>query len=102
MAEKRVLNSARDDAGGAPRPPDSLSLELQRTMLRMRGEYMSPDGKGVDYAALTKSELFTHYLQLAGELVHCDISEQSQAERKAFFISILPVLELTVSVAATA
>lgn len=89
MAEKNIiLNSARDSAAGAPRPPDALSLELQRTMLRMRGEFMSPDGKGVDYAALTKSELFSQYLQLAGELVHCNISEQSQDERKAFFISI--------------
>lgn len=88
MAEKNILNTARDSAAGAPRPPDALSLELQRTMLRMRGEFMSPDGKGVDYTALTKSELFSQYLQLAGELVHCNISEQSQDERKAFFISI--------------
>ena len=92
MTETRVLNSARDLAGsvvGARRPPDALVNELQRTMLRMRGEYMSKDGKGVDYAALKNSELFSHYLQLARELTSCTISELSEEERKAFLISIL-------------
>lgn len=92
MTDKRVLNSARDLAGsdvGARRPPAALANELQRTMLRMRGEYMSSNGKGVDYAALKESDLFSHYLQLARELAACNISELSEEERKAFFISIL-------------
>lgn len=92
MTDKRVLNSARDLAGsdvGARRPPAALANELQRTMLRMRGEYMSSNGKGVDYAALKESHLFSHYLQLARELAACNISELSEEEQKAFFISIL-------------
>ena len=72
-----------------PHPPDKLALELQRTMLRMKGEYMSPDGKGVDYGSLTKSELFSHYQMLTNQLVQCDPLLLEENERKVFFISIL-------------
>ena len=86
----RILNQKVGVAPhSTPRPPSDLSLELQRTMLQMKGEFMTDDGKGVDYAKLTQSELFGVYQSLAGELVNCDLSQMSEEERKAFFISIL-------------
>ena len=92
--EKRILNTASPPGGGesgsvTSYPPIELSRKLQRTMLQMKGEFMSADGKGVDYGSLSTSELFTQYLQLAEELNGTDISQLSEAERKAFFISIL-------------
>ena len=90
-SKKRVLNQAVGVASPptTPRPPSEVALELQRTMLRMKGEYMAEDGKGVNYEMLTHSELFERYQSLARELEYCDPSQLDEDERKAFFISIL-------------
>ena len=85
----RILNQ---DVGVAPqatpRPPSDLALELQRTMLQMKGEFITKDGKGVNYELLTHSELFKRYQGLTSELEQCDPSQLDEDERKAFFISI--------------
>lgn len=89
-SKPRILNQNVGVAPPAtPRPPSDLALELQRTMLQMKGEYMIEDGKAVDYEKLTHSELFKHYQSLTAELVNCDPSQLDEDERKAFFISIL-------------
>ena len=88
--KKRVLNKHVGVASPpTPRPPSELAVELQRTMLQMKGEYMTEDGKAVNYEMLTHSELFEHYQSLVGELNKCDPSRLEEDERKAFFISIL-------------
>ena len=94
-SEQRILNQTVGAASPPtmPRPPSELALELQRTMLRMKGEYMTEDGKGVNYAMLTHSELFERYQSLARELEHCNPSKLDEDERKAFFISILTIYE---------
>ena len=91
MSKQRVLNQRVGVVAPppTPRPPSALALELQHTMLNMKGEYMTEDGKGVNYEMLTQSELFGRYQSLARELVHCDPSQLDEDERKAFFISIL-------------
>lgn len=85
----RILNQ---DVGvvpqTTPRPPSDLALELQSTMLQMKGEFMTEDGKGVNYEMLTRSELFKRYQGLTGELEQCNPSRLDEDERKAFFISI--------------
>ena len=96
VPEKRILNTAsppggKDSGAVVSHTPIGLSRKLQQTMLQMKGEFMSADGKGVDYGSLSTSEVFTQYLQLAEELDGTDISQLSEAERKAFFISILCV-----------
>ena len=88
--QQRVLNQVGVvSLPTAPPPPSELALELQRTMLRMKGEYMTEDGKGVNYEMLTHSKLFEHYQCLASDLKYCDPSQLDEDERKAFFISIL-------------
>ena len=90
-SEIRVLNAKLPAPAESDqlRSPVALATELQRTMLQMKGQFMTSDGKGVDYEALGKSSLFSHYLQLSRELVDCDVQGLSEEERKAFFISIL-------------
>ena len=88
--KQRVLNRGVGVASPAEtRPPLELALDLQRTMLQMKGEYMTEDGRGVDYEELTSSDVFKRYESLAGELERCDPSKLDEDERKAFFISIL-------------
>ena len=89
-SKQRILNqNVGVAAQPIPRPPSELALELQRTMLHMKGEYMTEDGKGVNYEMLTHSELFGRYQSLARQLDRCDPSQLEEDERKAFFISIL-------------
>ncbi len=87
----KVLNVAGSGPRGvcARRAPEELSLALQRSMLRMKGEFMDAEGRGVDYEGLQISKVFNEYVSLTEELVECDISCLGEEERKAFFISIL-------------
>ena len=88
--EAHVINSgAASGEGGARRSPSELAKQLQKTMLAIKGSFISGDGKGVDYASIAGSELFQAYVSLASELRNCDPSSLEENERKAFFISIL-------------
>ncbi len=84
-----ILNTAPGQDQEASRDAQELAKNLQRSMLRMKGDHMTSDGKGVDYASLSTSEAFMEYCRMAGELVTCDCTTMSEEERKAFFISIL-------------
>ena len=88
-----VLNSS-EEAGrsGARRPPGPLALELQKTMLRLKGQYMSEDGREVHYHQLRSSGLFQDYEDVARQLCDCDLTELDDNEKKAFFVSILKPL----------
>ena len=104
-AEQNVLNV--DDAnrgaesrsersrgpGTIPPPPVELSLALQRAMLGLKGQFMSADGRGVDYKAMAASPAFLdEYRSLARRLVACELESlrgMSEGQRMAFFISIL-------------
>ena len=90
MSSKQVLNSS----GGTvvSRPADQLSVALQRHMLTMKGEFLSEDGRGVNYSELSKSDSFKNYVVTAGELRSVDLTECTEQQRKAFFISILPLI----------
>jgi len=69
--------------------PSDLALKLQRTMLRLKGDHMTPDGRGIDYGNLKSSDLFKEYVELSQQLSACDPSGLEENDRKAFFISIL-------------
>lgn len=74
--------------------PHDLSLKLQRCMLQLKGGHMTEDGHGVDYNQLKESKLFKEYTELAQQLVNCDPTTLEDLQRKAFFISILPIVNL--------
>lgn len=94
-SKQRILNHVVGVASPAtPRPPSDIALELQRTMLQMKGEYMTEDGKGVNYDMLTHSELFDRYQCLTRELNQCSPSHLDEDERKAFFINVYNALTI--------
>ena len=66
-----------------------LSSELQKLMLRMKGSFISEDGRNVNYKVLKGSEMFQRYLTEARKLQAADMKELSREERMAFCISIL-------------
>lgn len=93
--EAHVINSgAASGEGGARRSPSELAKQLQKTMLAIKGSFISADGKGVDYASIAGSELFQAYVSLSSELRNCDPSSLEENERKAFFINVYNALTI--------
>ena len=88
MSSKQVFNSSCGSSDGVSRPADQLSVALQRHMLAMKGEFLSEDGRGVNYTELSKSDSFKNYVATAGELTGVDLTACTEQQRKAFFISI--------------
>ena len=86
-----VLNiDVATSGSNEPRPPGALALELQKTMLKLKGQYMSTDGHEVKYGQLRGSQLFREYEIVASQLRNCQLTDlQEEVEKKAFFISIL-------------
>ena len=64
-----------------------LSRDLQKSMLALRSEFMSEDGRGVDYVAMRSSSLFDDYKAKAERLQAADVSTIAGDDHKAFFIS---------------
>jgi len=87
---KKVLNeSGPGQQDGSSWEPAQLAVQLQRAMLRLKGEHISDDGRSVDYVKLKNSDIFKDYVKQTSHLRHLDLSKLSLTEKKAFFISIL-------------
>ena len=88
---KKILNEAvpAQQDGSSSQEPVQLAVKLQKDMLKMKGEYMSEDGKSVNYVKLKNSDTFKDYVKRTSQLHHLDLTKLSLTERKAFFISIL-------------
>ncbi|KAK3747651.1 hypothetical protein RRG08_024798 [Elysia crispata] len=65
-----------------------LSRKLQKTLLKLKGKFMSDDGKAVDYVKMKKSPEFGQYLKEALELQKVDPSNMNEKEKKVFFINV--------------
>ncbi|GFS15507.1 hypothetical protein ElyMa_006772300 [Elysia marginata] len=71
-----------------PIPAVELSRKLQKTLLKLKGKFMSDDGKAVDYVGMKKSSEFADYLKEALELQRVDLSNLNEKEKKVFFINV--------------
>lgn len=76
-----ILNLSSSQALGETKTPGDLAMSLQKCMLRLKGDHMTSDGRGVDYASLAASEAFKEYCKLSQELVQCDCT--SLIDRKS-------------------
>ena len=57
---------------------------------RLKGEFISESGKGVNYQKLRSSQLFKEFSEkMAPLLQNVKLDNTSENEKKAFFISIL-------------
>lgn len=95
----RILNNTEpDERGNASEEMGlgtvQLSKALQKMMLQMRGEFMSGDGRGVDYRGLATSGLYKDYVALAGRLRTCATADLSEPQRMAFFINVYNALTI--------
>ena len=60
------------------------------SFFRLKGEFISTDGKGVDYKKIKNSPLYIEYRdEMAPQLQYVVLDNIPEEEKKAFFISIL-------------
>lgn len=65
-----------------------LSKDLQRLMLKIKGSFITEEGRAVDYSALKESDLFQEYVDRTKALKTVNLGNLEQAEKIAFFLSI--------------
>jgi hypothetical protein len=58
----------------------------------LKGKYLSEDGKSVDYAELRNDNLFKEFQAQSVQLADLELADLSPVQRKAFFISISPLV----------
>jgi len=65
-----------------------LSKDLQRLMLKIKGSFITEEGRAVDYSALKESDLFQEYVDRTKALKAVKLGNLEQKEKIAFFLNI--------------
>lgn len=65
-----------------------LSKDLQRLMLKIKGSFITEEGRAVDYSALKESDLFQEYVDRTKALKAVNLGNLEQKEKIVFFLSI--------------
>ncbi|KAH3857774.1 uncharacterized protein LOC127871497 [Dreissena polymorpha] len=90
----RVLNT-KHHHDSSKKSAIELSKQMQKIMLKLKGEFIQEDGKGVNYAGMKDSALFQDYIDnVAPQLQHVDLDNITEYEKKAFFINIYNALTI--------
>uniref|UniRef100_H2ZAF3 DEP domain-containing protein n=1 Tax=Ciona savignyi TaxID=51511 RepID=H2ZAF3_CIOSA len=69
-----------------------LSLLIRKTILNLYGDFLSKDGKHVDYKGIGESKGFKDYIEQVAQLQRAQIDELSRQEKLAFYINIYNAL----------
>ncbi|XP_066563635.1 uncharacterized protein LOC136751744 [Amia ocellicauda] len=88
----RFSLNAGETAECSPVMAAELSEALRHLILKLYAEHLSPDGKSVDYKAMSQSPSFQRYCDLAVQLQRVELHALSREEKLAFFINIYNVL----------
>nr|XP_039267870.1 uncharacterized protein LOC120342896 isoform X1 [Styela clava] len=75
-----------------PLPASELAVLLRKQILKLYGEFLSSDGKCVDYDGIKESDLFKEFGNLTGQLQRVNLDNMSREEKLAFFINIYNAL----------
>ncbi|XP_066555910.1 uncharacterized protein LOC136746929 [Amia ocellicauda] len=75
-------------------PALEITSSLRKLMNKLKGTYMTNDGKGVDYSALRGSVMFQTYLLLTQQLRTVDLNTLAEDEKKAFFLNVYNALTI--------
>jgi len=95
--ESTTLNSGMSSLC-EPRPAPQIAEELRRLILKMYGQFLSKDGKGVDYASMGNSNEFLSYIKHTAELQRVKLEGMTREETLAFFINIYNALVIHATV----
>eukprot|EP00271_Cylindrocystis_brebissonii_P016298 TRINITY_DN396_c0_g1_i1.p1 TRINITY_DN396_c0_g1~~TRINITY_DN396_c0_g1_i1.p1 ORF type:complete len:494 (+),score=120.93 TRINITY_DN396_c0_g1_i1:438-1919(+) len=75
-----------------PPPATLIGEKLRKLILAIYEEFLSEDGRQVDYKGIAKSEVFRRYVTKTQELQRVDLTSLSREEKLAFFINIYNAL----------
>ncbi|KAL9968655.1 hypothetical protein ACROYT_G020770 [Oculina patagonica] len=95
--ESTALNSGMSSMC-EPRPAPQVAEELRRLILKLYSQFLSKDGKGVDYAAMAQSKEFLAYVKHTAELQRVKLEGMTREETLAFFINIYNALVIHANV----
>ncbi|KAM4609142.1 uncharacterized protein ACJ7VT_014969 [Polymixia lowei] len=84
--------NAGETASCTPLQAAELSSILREMVLKLFSEYLSADGKRVDYKGMSMSPVFERYCELAVQLQRVELLSLSREEKLAFFINIYNAL----------
>ncbi|XP_059099524.1 uncharacterized protein LOC131893495 isoform X1 [Tigriopus californicus] len=87
----RALN-AGEMSQCVQRPAGEVAEHLRKLILQLFGDYLSKDGKTVDYKGIATSKSFEAYKRMTLELQRVELEMISHEERLAFFINIYNAL----------
>jgi len=73
-------------------PAGTISQTIRKLTLKLFAEFLSEDGKYVDYKGMSTSPLWDKFKTLVTQLQRIEIASLSSDERLAFFINIYNVL----------
>jgi hypothetical protein len=71
-----------------------IAAKLNQQVLAVYGEFLSDDGRSVDYVGMAKSDAFAAYVAASRELRQVDAAQLTVGERMAFFINLYNMLEI--------
>ncbi|XP_066497075.1 uncharacterized protein zgc:152951 isoform X2 [Hoplias malabaricus] len=69
-----------------------LSEALRNLILKLYSDFLSSDGKSVDYKSMSQSPCFKHYCELTVQLQRMELQSLSREEKLAFFINVYNAL----------
>eukprot|EP01080_Neovahlkampfia_damariscottae_P005926 gene5926-9756_t len=70
------------------RPATEVAKSIKKLLLKLKGQFMSENGKLVDYTKLRDSDLFKEFKNEITELQRVDIVIMDKNEKKAFFLNL--------------
>jgi len=71
---------------------DSMAQDIRKIILKLFANYLSENGKNVDYQSMGSSSLWQTFKQMVTQLQRVDVEGLSKDEKLAFFINIYNVL----------
>lgn len=85
---KKCYNFRVSTNDAAPKPAVFVGQRLNKIMSAILEAYASDDRRHIDYAAISKSEEFRRYVNLASDLQRVNLYELSPDEKLAFFLNL--------------
>jgi len=74
-----------------PKPATEVAEQLRKLILALYDEFLSEDGKEVDYEGLANSDGWKRYLQKAAELQRADLSVLNREEKVIVIVIFQPL-----------
>jgi len=84
-----ILNEGKEPQLKENEKPTSsqIAYDLNKTILRLYGKFLSEDGGHVDYSAMKSSEEFAQFSQDTAKLKLVQLATLNEDDRKCFFLN---------------